>query len=35
MECIQITSAGGVFFCGGNLEKLTNKEIEREVWEDE
>lgn len=31
MECIQITPAGGVFFCGGNLEKLTNKEIEEEL----
>ena len=32
MECIQITPAGGIFFCGGYLEKLTNKEIE-ELWE--
>lgn len=31
MECIQITPAGGVFFCGGNLEKLTNEEIEEEL----
>lgn len=31
MECIQITPAGGIFFCGGNLEKLTNKEIETEL----
>ena len=31
MECIQITSAGGAFFCGGNLEKLTNEEIEEEL----
>ena len=35
MECIQITSAGGVFFCGGNLEKLTNKEIEEELHKHE
>lgn len=36
MECIQITPAGAVFFQGGNLEKLTNKEIEEELhkWED-
>ena len=33
MECIQITPAGGIFFCGGNLEKLTDKEIETELWE--
>ncbi len=33
MECIQITPAGGIFFCGGNLEKLTNKEIEEELTE--
>ena len=33
MECIQITPVGGIFFCGGNLEKLTNKEIETELWE--
>ncbi|MEE0468225.1 MAG: hypothetical protein UDA86_03465 [Blautia sp.] len=33
MECIQITPAGGIFFQGGNLEKLTNKEIETELWE--
>ncbi len=30
---IQITPAGGIFFCGGNLEKLTNKEIEEELTE--
>ena len=29
MECIQITRAGGIFFCGGNLDKLTDKEIEK------
>ena len=36
MECIQITPVGGIFFCGGNLEKLTNKEIEEELhrWND-
>lgn len=33
MECIQITPEGGVFFRGGNLEKLTNKEIEEELTE--
>lgn len=31
MECIQITPAGAVFLQGGNLEKLTNKEIEEEL----
>ncbi len=31
MECIQITLAGAVFFQGGNLVKLTNKEIEEEL----
>ena len=31
MECIQITPAGGIFFQGGNLEKLTNKEREEEL----
>ena len=35
MECIQITPAGGIFFCGGNLEKLTNKEIEEELHKHE
>lgn len=34
MECIQITPAGAVFFQGGNLLKLTDEEIEREVRED-
>lgn len=33
MECIQITPAGWIFFCGENLEKLTNKEIEEELAE--
>lgn len=33
MECIQITPAGGIFFQGGNLEKLTNKEMEEELQE--
>lgn len=33
MECIQITPVGAVFFQGGNLEKLTNKEIEEELTE--
>lgn len=31
MECIQITPAGGIFLQSGNLEKLTNKEIEEEL----
>lgn len=36
MQCIQITPAGGIFFCGGNLVKLTNREIQEELytWED-
>lgn len=31
MECIQITPAGGIFLCGGNLVKLTDEQIEKEV----
>lgn len=33
MECIKTTPVGGIFFCGGNLEKLTNEEIEEELTE--
>lgn len=33
MECIQITPAGAVFLLGGNLVKLTNKEIQEELLE--
>lgn len=35
MECIQITPAGAVLFQGGNLLKLKDEEIEREVREDQ
>ncbi len=35
MECIQITPAGGIFLQSGNLEKLTNKEIEEELHKHE
>lgn len=35
MECIQITPAGGIFLQSGNLEKLTNKEIEEELYKHE
>lgn len=34
MECIQITPAGAVFYQSGNLLKLKDEEIEREVRED-
>ena len=33
IECMQVTPAGAVFFQSGNLLKLTDEEIEREVWE--
>lgn len=33
MHCIQTTPAGAVFFQGGNLVKLTNKEIQEELLE--
>lgn len=33
IECMQITQAGAVFFQSGNLLKLTDEEIEREVRE--
>ena len=35
IECVQVTPAGAVFFQSGNLLKLTDEEIEREVREDE
>lgn len=35
IECMQVTPAGAVFFQSGNLLKLTDEEIEREVREDE
>lgn len=35
IQCIQITPAGAVFFCGENLVKLTNEEIQEELeWKD-
>lgn len=34
IECMQVTPAGAVFFQSGNLLKLTDEEIEKEVWED-
>ena len=33
IECMQVTPAGAMFFQSGNLLKLTDEEIEREVWE--
>ena len=33
IECMQITPAGAVFFQSGNLLKLTDEEIKKEVWE--
>lgn len=35
IECMQVTPAGAVFFQSENVLKLTDEEIEREVWEDE
>ncbi|MFR3662019.1 MAG: hypothetical protein ACLTVN_11560 [Blautia hansenii] len=35
IECMQVTPAGAVFFQSGNLLKLTDEEIEREVWEEQ
>ena len=35
IECMQVTPAGAVFFQSGNLLKLTDEEIEREVREDQ
>ena len=34
IECMQVTPAGAVFYQSGNLLKLKDEEIEREVWED-
>ena len=34
-ECMQVTPVGAVFFQSGNLLKLTDEEIEREVREDQ
>lgn len=31
IECMQVTPAGAVFFQSGNLLKLTNDEIEKEI----
>lgn len=33
IECMQVTPAGAVFFQSGNLLKLTDVEIEKEVME--
>lgn len=33
IECMQVTPAGAVFFQSGNLLKLTNEQIEKEVRE--
>lgn len=33
IECMQVTPAGAVFFQSGNLLKLTNDEIEKEIKE--
>ena len=33
IECMQVTPAGAVFFQSGNLLKLTDEEIKKEVWE--
>ena len=35
IECMQVTPAGAVFYQSGNVLKLKDEEIEREVWEDE
>lgn len=35
IECMQVTPAGAVFFQSGNLLKLTDEEIKKEVWENE
>lgn len=34
IECMQVTPAGAIFFQSGNLLKLTDEEIEREVREE-
>ena len=33
IECMQVTPAGAVFYQSGNLLKLTDEEIKKEVWE--
>lgn len=33
IECMQVTPAGAIFFQSGNLLKLTDEEIEKEVRE--
>lgn len=35
IECMQVTPAGAVFFQSGNLLKLTDEEIKKEVWEND
>ena len=35
IECMQVTPAGAVSYQSGNLLKLTDEEIEREVREDQ
>ena len=35
IECMQVTPAGAVFFQSGNVLKLTDEEIEREVREEQ
>ena len=35
IECMQVTPAGAVFYQSGNLLKLTDEEIEREVREEQ
>ena len=35
IECMQVTPAGAVFYQSGNLLKLKDEEIEREVREDQ
>lgn len=35
IKCMQVTPAGAVFFQSGNLLKLTDEEIEKEVWEND
>ncbi len=35
IECMQVTPAGAIFFQSGNVLKLTDEEIEKEVKLDE
>lgn len=35
IECMQVTPAGAVFYQSGNVLKLTDEEIGREVREDQ